>query len=80
MAEDRSAFAEARAQAQALAREIELAARRIAAIGTEAEAWRERESGAAAQIALLESRVAETREERTRLADARPPLRRSGVR
>jgi len=70
VAQDRSAFAEARAQAQALAREIELATRRITAIGTEAEAWRERESGAAAQIALLEERVAETREERTRLADS----------
>ncbi|MBV8746695.1 MAG: AAA family ATPase, partial [Xanthobacteraceae bacterium] len=36
----------------------------------EADAWRERESGAAAQIALLEARVTETREERTRLADS----------
>ena len=70
VAQDRSVFAEARAQAQALAREIELATRRITAIGTEAEAWRERESGAAAQIALLEARMAETHDERTRLADS----------
>jgi chromosome segregation protein len=70
VAQDRSIFAEARAQAQALVREIELATRRITAIGTEADAWRERESGAAAQIALLEARMAETHEERTRLADS----------
>ena len=52
---DRTAFAEARAQAQALAREVELAERRIAAIAAEANAWREREGSAAAQIATARS-------------------------
>jgi chromosome segregation protein len=67
---DRTAFAEARAQAQALAREIELAERRIAAIAAEAEAWRERETSAATQIAVLQQRSAEAREERASLENA----------
>jgi chromosome segregation protein len=67
---DRAAFSEARAQAQALAREVELAGRRIAAITADCDAWRERENSAAAQIAILATRTSETEAERAALADA----------
>ncbi len=77
---DRAAFAEARAQAQALAREVELAERRIAAIAAEANAWREREGSASAQIAILEARTTETQEERASLSMPHWRLPRSGVR
>jgi chromosome segregation protein len=70
VASDRAAFAEARAQAQALAREVELAGRRIAAIAADCDAWRERENSAAAQIAILATRTSETEAERAGLADA----------
>jgi chromosome segregation protein len=70
VATDRAAVSDVRAQAQALAREIELAGRRIAAIANDADAWRERASNAAAQIALLEARTAEALQERAGLEDA----------
>jgi chromosome segregation protein len=70
VAGDRGTFSEMRAQAQALARELELAGRRIATLTAEAEAWRERESSAVAQIAILETRTSETEAERGTLADA----------
>jgi len=70
VASDRGTFSETRAQAQALARELELAGRRIAALTAEAEAWRERENSAAAQIVILETRTSETEAERASLADA----------
>jgi chromosome segregation protein len=70
VATDRAAVSDVRAQAQALAREIELAGRRIAAIAHDADAWRERASNAAAQIALLEARTAEALQERAGLEDA----------
>jgi chromosome segregation protein len=59
-----------RAEAQALAREVELAERRLSAIRSESAAWGERRHGAAAQIETLDSRLGETRTERASLADA----------
>ena len=67
---DRTELAELRAQAQALAREVELAERRLRVIETERNAWNERRNGAAAQIATIEERVTEATTERSGLADA----------
>jgi chromosome segregation protein len=68
--EHRARLAEQRAQAQALAREAELAQRRLHAIVTERAGWTERRDGAAAQITTLEGRVEEAKAERTTLIDA----------
>src|SRR5260370_673145 len=69
----RAELAEARAQSQALAREAEIAARRIAAIATDRAGWSERHGGSAAQIATLSARMEEARTERTTL-EQMPPL------
>jgi len=66
----RTRLAEVRAEAQALAREAELSARRLAAIAADRAGWNERQASAAAQIATLETRVAETTSERASLVDA----------
>ena len=66
----RTELAEIRAEAQALAREAELADRRLNAIGTDRQAWNERRERAVAQIATLDTRSAEARQERDGLADA----------
>jgi chromosome segregation protein len=66
----RAQLAELRAQAQALAREGELAARRLAAIAADAQAWRERGQSASAQLSTLEARLAETNSERAELQQA----------
>jgi len=66
----RAHVTELRAQAQALARETELAERRLQAIAAEQAQWSERRDGAAAQITTLEGRVEEARAERAELADA----------
>ena len=66
----RAALAEVRAEAQALAREAELAERRLAAIATERAAWSERRDGAIAQIATLDARSKEATTEHASLADA----------
>ena len=63
----RAELAEARAQSQALAREAEIAARRIAAIATDRAGWSERHGGSATQIAALSARMEEARTERTAL-------------
>ncbi|HEY6254284.1 MAG TPA: chromosome segregation protein SMC [Xanthobacteraceae bacterium] len=68
--ERRARLAELRAQAQALAREAELAQRRLQAIGGERAGWAERREGAAAQITTLEGRVQEAKTERESLVDA----------
>ena len=70
VAGDRAAVADVRAQAQALTREVELAGRRIASIVAEADAWRERESAAVAQITVLQTRTGEAQAERATLAEA----------
>ena len=69
--EDRRArLADLRAQAQALAREAELAQRRLQAIATERGGWAERREGAAAQITTLEGRVQDAKTERESLVGA----------
>ena len=66
----RSRLAEARAEAQALAREAEQADRRLAAIGNDRKAWTDRRDGAQAHIATLETRSQEARQEHASLVDA----------
>jgi len=70
VAGDRGRLAEVRAEAQALAREIELAERRLTAIASDAAAWTKRKEGAAAQVATIAARLAETTAEHAGLADA----------
>jgi chromosome segregation protein len=62
--------AQVRAEAQALAREAELADRRLNAIATDRQQWSERRDSARAQIATLEVRSGETDDERKALAGA----------
>ncbi len=66
----RGTLAEARGQAQALAREAELAERRLAVIRADRQGWGERKAGAEAQLAILETRRVEAQAERAGLADA----------
>jgi chromosome segregation protein len=66
----RGHLAEVRAEAQALAREADLASRRLAQIVTEREGWQDRTEGAASQIATLQTRMEEARTERASLTDA----------
>jgi len=66
----RAQLAEVRAEAQALAREAELADRRLNAIGSDRQAWSDRRERAIAQIATLDTRSAEAKQERASLADA----------
>jgi chromosome segregation protein len=66
----RTRLAEVRAEAQALAREAEIAARRLATIATDRTAWSERNASAASQLGTLEARVEEAKTERAGLEDA----------
>ena len=66
----RAHLADARGDAQALAREAELRQRRRAAIAGERTQWRERADGAHGQIATLEARMDEARRERAALDEA----------
>ncbi len=66
----RARLAEIRAEAQALARELEISARRLDAIAADRRAWIERSSSAVSQIETLEARVAEASTERASLEDA----------
>ncbi|MDB5598713.1 MAG: chromosome segregation protein [Xanthobacteraceae bacterium] len=68
--ERRSKLAELRAEAQAIAREAELAQRRLQAIAAEQTDWTARRDGAQVQIGNLEVRVEATRNERAGLDDA----------
>ncbi len=63
-------LAEVRAEAQAFAREAELAARRLVQIGTERQGWIARKESAASQLATLDQRVEEATAERASLDDA----------
>ena len=67
---ERAELTEARAQAQALAREAEIAARRLAALASDRERWSERHAGTAAQIETLNARSEEATRERAALDDA----------
>jgi chromosome segregation protein len=62
--------AQVRAEAQALAREAELADRRVQAIVSERAAWQSRKESAASQIATIETRVTEVKTERAELENA----------
>lgn len=62
--------AQIRAEAQALAREAELADKRLQAIAAERMDWQKRKAGAASQIATVEERVAELTAERAELENA----------
>ncbi len=67
---ERAQLAEARAQSQALAREAEMAARRLAAISGERQGWSERHDGTALQIATLAARIDEATREHADLEGA----------
>ena len=62
--------AQVRAEAQALAREAELADRRLQAISAERNEWQVRKQSAASQIATIEARVTEVKAERADLDNA----------
>ncbi|WP_291688015.1 chromosome segregation protein SMC [Bradyrhizobium sp.] len=62
--------AQVRAEAQALAREAELADRRLQAITAERNEWQNRKASAASQIATIEARVTEVTAERAELDNA----------
>lgn len=67
---DRDALAEVRVEAQAIAREAELADRRLRAIAAESVGWEERKTSAATQIATIGQRTEEARSERAELSHA----------
>ena len=62
--------AQVRAEAQALAREAELADRRLQAITSERTQWQDRKQSAASQISTIEARVTEVKAERAELDNA----------
>jgi chromosome segregation protein len=66
----RAHLAEVRAEAQAIAREAELADRRLQAIAADQAEWTGRKDGASSQIATLEARIGEAKAESAKLADA----------
>jgi len=66
----RNRAAEVRAEAQALAREAELADRRLQSIGAERGEWQARKDSANAQVATIEARAVEARTERADLENA----------
>src|SRR5204862_5042415 len=73
VSEKRRTLAEARGEAQSLAREAELRARRLEAIASEKSEWQERANLANGQIATLDLRSAEASTERQSL-DAAPAV------
>jgi chromosome segregation protein len=66
----RQLAAQVRAEAQALAREAELADRRVQAIVAERNEWVSRKDNAASQIATIETRIVEVKTERAELENA----------
>src|SRR2546423_42878 len=62
--------AQVRAEAQALAREAELADRRVQAILGERSEWQNRKQSAASQISTIEARITEVTAERAELENA----------
>jgi chromosome segregation protein len=70
LAAHRAQLAEARAGAQALAREAEIARKRLEAIAAEQHSWADTGKRTAAQIAALDTRRSEAQRERVSLADA----------
>src|SRR5262249_56862702 len=72
IARERATCAEIRGEAQAVAREAQLAEHRLAAIADERGAWSERRDNAAAQIATLGRRTDEANAARAELVHAPP--------
>ncbi len=70
IARERNAGAEVRVEAQAIAREAELANRRLQVISDERRAWSERKDRASTQIATIERRSAEAESEQRELKNA----------
>jgi chromosome segregation protein len=70
IAGERSTCAEVRVEAQAIAREAELADRRLQAIAAERAEWSERRDDATAQIATVGERSVEAQNERNELQSA----------
>jgi chromosome segregation protein len=70
IAQERNACAEVRVEAQAIAREAELADRRLQAIADERRAWSERKEGATVQIVTVGERSTEAETERNELKNA----------
>jgi len=70
LADERAKVAEVRAETQALAREAELAERRLAAMKTEMADWTTRRESAASQLEILDARMSETTLERRELDSA----------
>jgi chromosome segregation protein len=66
----RRTAAQVRAEAQALAREAELADRRLQAITAERNEWQNRKASAVSQIQTIEARVTEVEAERAELENA----------
>lgn len=66
----RAQAAQVRAEAQALAREAELADRRLQAIGNERSEWQSRKDSSGSQVATIEARITEAQTERAELEDA----------
>jgi chromosome segregation protein len=66
----RAHLAEVRAEQQAIAREAELADRRLAQVGNDTSGWIKRQEGARGQMATLEQRVAEATRDRAELENA----------
>jgi chromosome segregation protein len=70
IARDRAALAEVRVEAQTIARNAELAVRRLQAIAAERAEWDERKNNAAAQIVTVGQRTEEAKTERVELEHA----------
>jgi len=66
----RSALAEVRAEQQAIAREAELADKRLAAIASDQADWNGRRDGASNQIGTLKRRIVEAKRDRAELENA----------
>ena len=70
IAAKRAKLAEVRAEQQAIAREAEMADRRLAALANDRSGWLQRQEGARAQTATLDQRIAEATRDRAELEDA----------
>ncbi|HET9717246.1 MAG TPA: AAA family ATPase [Pseudolabrys sp.] len=70
LAGKRARLAEVQAEQQAIAREAEIADRRLAQLSADKTGWLERQSGAHNQIATLEQRITEAKRDRAELENA----------
>ncbi len=70
IAAKRAKLAEVRAEQQAIAREAEMADRRLAALATDKNGWTSRQESARNQIATLDQRIVEATRDRAELENA----------